>query len=520
MADKGLYVKNGKLYKDGLGVVGIASASDIAKYGNGSSSSNKTSSSSSRTSSSSKKNSSSSSSKIPTGLGKVTDLDKPYEYNGRLYTGGIDIGPATGQNDTWEDSPSYKRGPKYSESSKSNNKKPTQSVEDYLADYDINPGAAGESSSGSYKVTSADKPDRTGYLRSAKELADLFDINYDMDDIRSIYDDATKAKYELLSKELKQSENDFYTNNARANATLLDTLKKATSSAIATGASRGIAGAEQLGLMMDAQQSQVEEATNIAQERANMADEIAAEKAENIVNALKYSNQLKQGLATNSTNIYSPDTQYDVGLLDFFAQMKNVEALFEQIGAEERANLAALLSNEKTADANRIAEALEGDKNRASNERMNAANLANALETARIQAAGYASGGGGSGYVQRTWQDDVKDAQEIADLAYKQGDANVYIAARRQLTGESKEEIQKAIDNDPYFKNSKAWKKAQQTGITPTTTVNLNTSSTGSIDVMTLRNYANYYGTNSDEFKRVYNQANKIVKNIFDNNYR
>lgn len=381
-------------------------------------------------------------------LGQITDKDKPYEHNGRMYSGGIDIGPATGSSNTSSDPDAG------------------LSMAEYGAKYGVSipSGGSGSSGKGSYKVTGVDKPSRTGYLRSAKELADLYDINYDMDAIKKIYDDATNAKYALLSKELEQGENDFYTNNAQANATLLDTLRKATSSAIATGASRGIAGAEQLGLMMEQQQAITDEATNLAQERANMADKIAAEKAENIINALEYSDNLKKTLGGLSSNIYSADTQYDVGLLDWAAQMKNVEALFEQIGAEERANLASILSNEKIADANRIADAIEGDKNRASNEKIAADNAAaqKAYYDYMKANAGSSGGYGSGGYTQRTWLDDVKDAQDAADWAYKQGDMNTYIAARRQLTGETKEEIQKAIDGDPYFKGSKAWKKEQE----------------------------------------------------------
>ena len=319
-------------------------------------------------------------------LGQITDKDRPYEHNGRMYSGGIDIGPATGSSNTSSDPDAG------------------LSMAEYGAKYGVSipSGGSGASGKGSYKVTGVDKPSRTGYLRSAKELADLYDINYDMDAIKKIYDDATNAKYALLSKELEQGENDFYTNNANANATLLDTLRNATSSAIATGASRGIAGAEQLGLMMEQQQAITDEATNLAQERANMADKIAAEKAENIINALEYSDNLKKTLGNLSSNIYSADTQYDVGLLDWAAQMKNVEALFEQIGAEERANLAALLSNEKIAQAQREHEAAEGAANRKAQKEMNDATIAGNKEAARIQAAGYragaSAGGGYTGY--------------------------------------------------------------------------------------------------------------------------
>ena len=321
------------------------------------------------------------------------------------------------------------------------------SMAEYGAKYGVSipSGGSGSSGKGSYKVTGIDKPSRTGYLRSAKELADLYDINYDMDAIKKIYDDATNAKYALLSKELEQGENDFYTNNAQANATLLDTLRKATSSAIATGASRGIAGAEKLGLMMEQQQAITEEATNLAQERANMADEIAAEKAKNIINALEYSDNLKKTLGNLSSNIYSADTQYDVGLLDWAAQMKNVEALFEQIGAEERANLAALLSNEKIAQAQREHEAAEGKLDRDAQKAINDATIAGNLEAARIQAAGYrASGGGYGGYGSQLEGDDW-------DKIWNKGDRNQAIKYLREHWGMTWQEANDKLNADQQF---------------------------------------------------------------------
>lgn len=343
MSSSGLYVKNGYLYKEGVGRIHKATDEEASKY-----------------------------TSTPS-TGSVADTTTPTANSGAATV-----------------------------------TKPDNSIETYLAQNGVSPSllsGGGSAGRGSYKVTGVDRPARTGYLRSAKELGELYDINYDMEAIRGLYDDATNAKYALLSKELEQGENDFYTNNANANATLLDTLKKATSSAIATGASRGIAGAEQLGLMMEQQQSIAEEATNLAQERANMADEIAAEKAQNIVDALKYSDSLKTTLGGLSSNIYSADTQYDVGLLDWAAQMKNVEALFEQIGAEERANLAALLSNEKIAQAQREHEAAEGKLDREAQERMNNATIegnkyaADRNYAASIYAANRNGGGGGyTGY--------------------------------------------------------------------------------------------------------------------------
>ena len=432
--DEGLSVKNGYLYKEGVGRIHKASAEETAKYGGSSTSStsSKTTSSSSSSSSSNRYNTTVTKKDGTTASGYIED-GKSYYSDGTRIGAGDSVVDSTGK--VWT-------------MGGGSGSSPDNSLSSYLAQYGISAPSGGGGSSGSYKVTSADKPERTSYLRSAKELADLYDINYDMDAIRGLYDEATNAKYALLSKELEQAENDFYTNNANANATLLDTLKKATSSAIATGASRGIAGAEQLGLMMEAQQGLVEETTNLAQERANMADEIAAEKAQNIIDALEYSNQLKQGLATNSTNIYSADTQYDVGLLDFFAQMKNVEALFEQISAEERANLAAILSNEKIADADRIANALEGDKNRASNEKINADNAA--AQQAYYDYMMKTAGSGGSGYSGSGYGNQPLEGDDW-DTIWNKGDRNQAIKYFREHWGMTWQEANDRLNADKQF---------------------------------------------------------------------
>lgn len=371
--------------------------------------------------------------------------DRGYYDDGTELSAGDSIVDA--QNKVWTKGGSSGGGSGGSGSGNSGTGAP-QSIDAYLAQYGVSPSGGGGGSSGSYKVTSADKPDRTGYLRSAKELAKLYDINYDMDAIRGLYDEATSAKYALLSKELEQAENDFYTNNANANATLLDTLKKATSSAIATGASRGIAGAEQLGLMMEAQQGAVDASTDIAQQRANMADEIAAEKADNIIKALEYSNQLKQNLINASTNIYSPDTQYDVGLLDFFAQMKNVEALFDQTAAQERINLASILSGDRNAQAQREHEANQGALDREAQKAINDATIKGNKEAAAITAAGYKAGAG-SGYSNNYIEELLKRLQ-AENITTELGDRS--LATTNLINqGHSPEVAQQILDTNINF---------------------------------------------------------------------
>ena len=425
----GTYTKgDGKLYYPGIGVVGRDKSTNVSKAESGSSTPINNTKTKTKTNSNS--NSSSSSNRYNTTVTKKDgSTASGYIEDGKSY---YSDGTRIGAGDSVVDA----QGKVWTMGGNS----------DPDAGYGVSaPTGGGSSGKGSYKVTVVDKPSRTGYLRSAKELADLYDINYDMDAIKSIYDNATDAKYALLSKELEQSENDFYTNQANANATLLDTLRKATSSAIATGASRGIAGAEQLGLMMEAQQEAVAGATDLAQQRANMADEIAAEKAKNIIDALEYSDNLKKTLGNLSSNIYSADTQYDVGLLDWAAQMKNVEALFEQIGAEERANLAALLSNEKIAQAQREHEAAEGKLDRDAQKAINDATIAGNLEAARIQAAGYrASGGGYGGYGSQLEGDDW-------DKIWNKGDRNQAIKYLREHWGMTWQEANDKLNADQQF---------------------------------------------------------------------
>ena len=407
------------------------------------------------------------------------------------------------------------------------------SMDAYRAKYGV-PSGGGGSSGGYYRSTGAKQPDRTGYLRSARELGKLYDINYDMDAIRQIYDNATEAKYNLLRKELQQGENTFYSNQANANATLLDTLRKATSSAIATGASRGLASAEQLGLMMEQQQSIVDEATQLAQERANMADKIAQEKAENIVNAMEYSDELKRALAGVSSNVYSSDTQYDVGLLDFYSKLREVEASLyntdvnKQVQDDAR-NENARQFDEKlaydkgrdavtdqqwadTMDFNRWAK--QGDWDSA------AAQTAAQIEAARINAAAYSRGSGGSGYDRWTWLDDLRDAERVEKEAYAAGNVSLYIAARRQQTQEDYDKIKKDIDSDPNFPGSKAWQKAQEKAIKEqtkqfkkqqsipakiTSTMDNVFSNSQNRDTLYLKEYLN----NLQDLQSIVNQASK-----------
>lgn len=461
---------------------------------------------------------------------KKTD-ESIYSQGDTVYAGGVPIGKVgTAVANNGGAGSSTPTGGSPSSGSSAADPDAGLSMDAYKAKYGV-PSGGGGSSGGYYRSTGASQPARTGYLRSARELGNLFDISYDMDAIRKIYDDATDAKYALLRKELEQGENTFYSNQANANATLLDTLRKATSSAIATGASRGLASAEQLGLMMEQQQSIVDEATKIAQERANMADKIAQEKAENIVNALQYSDELKKSLAGVSSNVYSADAQYDVGLLDFYSKLKEVEAALYNTDAQKEINANSLAENARQFD---LGDLLERDKmkeqarqfddqldyNKWATEggwNQQALDRANQLAMSRNYNN---SNSNSNGYDRWTWLDDVNDARKVEEEAYATGNVDLYIAARRQLTGESEDQIRKMVDSDPNFLGSKAWNKAQQKANPTAAAQSFIEQTTTSSQVFNLQKIAANKGTNSQDFKNAYNNANSQAKKIFDENYR
>jgi hypothetical protein len=367
-----------------------------------------------------------------------------------------------------------------------------------------------------YSSSGAEKPTRSSYLRSSKELADLYDINYDMDYIRGLYDDATTAKYDLLSKEAQIAENQFYQTRANSNATLLDTLKKAASSAIATGASRGLAGAEQLGLMMEAQKEATAESTKLAQDRALMADKIASEKAQNIIDALEASNKLKQDLAGISTNVYSADTQYDVAELDYAAQMRNVEALFEQIAAEEDINrraqwfgaLEALLGKQ-TADADRASrEKIAADEN--------------ATQQAYYNSLG---SGSSSGYGKTIDEMTPEELYKFYNEAYSSGNQHVAaMYAYKMGMWDSVMDAFEALGKDSTFNKNKPGYQAPTPILNNTNTKSINNTPKNINDVANnvqiLRNIYSKYGKDSKEFKEAYEKADTKTKTTFDNNYR
>ena len=183
----------------------------------------------------------------------------------------------------------------------------------------------------SIPTTAASSGSSRSKLMSAQQLADKYGgINFDEDAILRKFNAATRAEYDLLRKEYGNIENQFGKKLSDIQGTALDTIRKANAAAIATGASRGVQAANELSAMLGLQNESALMATELAQQRQQLADKEAAALARNPVEALTTTNAEKQKLATLSANLYAQDTMFDVGQMSSAAEQAKAAAMMEQ----------------------------------------------------------------------------------------------------------------------------------------------------------------------------------------------
>lgn len=199
-------------------------------------------------------------------------------------------------------------------------------------------------------TTDVKQPNKTATLQNGSDLASKYGITYDAASIENKFNEATKAKYDVLRKEYDATQNKFYNNMYNNQQTALDTIRKSNAEAVATGASRGVQAANELSSVLGLQQSTTDEATQLAVDRNALADKEAAAYAENKVNAFNKANELGLSLGNLASGIYASDVQFDVAQLDYYARLD--AAMKNLMGMQEQAN-----ANMYAADKN-----LEGTK--------------------------------------------------------------------------------------------------------------------------------------------------------------
>jgi hypothetical protein len=153
-------------------------------------------------------------------------------------------------------------------------------------------------------------------LMGAAQLAKLYGITTDRNTIQGIYDQATNAQFALQEKQQQQINNQFYDQMFASGETAKDLVRKSNAAAVATGASRGMAAAQEMSAMLMNSKDNAAGATLNAQNSSLLGDKKTAALAQNVMNALTAAQTAGMGLAGVDMNKYAADTQYGVGALD------------------------------------------------------------------------------------------------------------------------------------------------------------------------------------------------------------
>ena len=146
-------------------------------------------------------------------------------------------------------------------------------------------------------------------LQDGTALANKYGITAGYDDIKKIYGDAVDASYDAQRKVYDQGTAAYYETIRNNAATLLDTLRKANASALATGSTRGVAAAQQLSALLAAAQSGSQGALDLANKIFNLGDTYKADRLAADRDALTTSNTAGATLGQLSTDQYAAMTQ-------------------------------------------------------------------------------------------------------------------------------------------------------------------------------------------------------------------
>ena len=217
--------------------------------------------------------------------------------------------------------------------------------------YDMGaPNQLGVSTFGSYSLTDPITATRPALM--GLPMGDLYGINYEQDYIRKLLDDATAAEYNAKRQEFAATERGYYDQLYDAQSTALDTIRANNSAAVASGASKGMAAAQQLAAVLGLQQESVGAATDLANQRNELAAKEAAAYSANANTALNTSNNLKQAIQNADLTKYGYDTQNYVGELDYNAALR---ATIAEIIQSQNAAAATMYNADRNLEGTRYA---------------------------------------------------------------------------------------------------------------------------------------------------------------------
>ena len=180
-----------------------------------------------------------------------------------------------------------------------------------------------------------------------KSIGDLYGLTYDYGTILDLLNKATGASYDAQKKEFQTTENQFYRNMVGSQEDTLNILRENQAKAVATGASKGIAAANELSAILNLQDVAGQGASDLASQRNLLMDKERAAYEKNASDALNTSNSIKTAIAGLDLSKYGYDVQEVIGKLNTIASMYSADQTLKGVQYNADQNLAGTIAANK-----------------------------------------------------------------------------------------------------------------------------------------------------------------------------
>lgn len=217
---------------------------------------------------------------------------------------------------------------------------------------------------------------------TAPELAELHNINYDMEHYYDLIKQSTEADIALGQYTNRQLETLANSQDTKNVTSYLDSIRNAKAEALANGATMGAKAAAEVLANSEAIAAQANTQAQLANTKAQNMDSLLEADAGAHLSARQYFNQLAQSLVTDATNLYTYDidrykqellTNADLYGADQALRGARIEANANMWAAQQEAN-AQIAANRAAINAeadqyswlfNTALRAYDGDTNKA-----------------------------------------------------------------------------------------------------------------------------------------------------------
>lgn len=146
------------------------------------------------------------------------------------------------------------------------------------------------------------------HLWTGQELADLHNINYDVNHYYDLIKQGTTAEVNRANYEAALSNEASMVNDTATVNNYLDSLRNNKADAVSTGITAGAQAAADILTNKDTLNNYATNQASVAQERYNIVDSALQADAESKIAARDYFNSLAKNFTTNSASIYASDT--------------------------------------------------------------------------------------------------------------------------------------------------------------------------------------------------------------------